>query len=376
MNKFLLLFTCVILSTGFSQSTKYGWLSKNSWSVGFGGTYPRYISTQLGVLEEKEGNNYGGFLSLQKNFSEHIGLRFLANLLHLEGYAGQTLITNNVISGNFDLLYYLIPCEPITPYFAAGLAFVSFSIENSPTAANNDSFIDYQVNLIFGGEWRLSEFLKLKTELSYNTPANGRFDGLHGEGNGLLGGRFDSYGTFNVGLLYYFAFGEKSNLCRMYEGIVDYVDYNRIEEIIKRYQVDPADIDYNRIEQMVKKHSPVSAAEKDEGEFALVGINFDFNKTEISAESLPVLYKIAEILLTHPGLKIEIQGHTDDIGTEINNQKVSLERAEVVKNFLVSKGVNENRITAVGFGETKPAVSNDNEKNRMLNRRIEFRIIK
>ena len=80
--------------------------------------------------------------------------------------------------------------------------------------------------------------------------------------------------------------------------------------------------------------------------------------------------------MKNPDVKVEIQGHTDNIGSDNYNQKLSSLRAETVKNFLIAKGVAANRLTTVGFGKTKMIMDNKTEQGRGLNRRIELKIIK
>src|SRR5690606_18439734 len=182
-------------------------------------------------------------------------MRLKTSYLHLEGKAGNT-VTNNLILGDLDLLYYFIPCEPISPYAGAGLGLFYNTIENSPTTALNKSNLDYQLNFNFGAEWRISEKWNLKTELGYHTAASSKFDGTYGTQNGgVLGGITDAYMTFDLGVQYFFSKGEKSNLCDMYDGVNAQIDYDKIEEIVKRYAVtQPAEVDYDRIEDIVKKH--------------------------------------------------------------------------------------------------------------------------
>ena len=71
-------------------------------------------------------------------------------------------------------------------------------------------------------------------------------------------------------------------------------------------------------------------------------------------------------------LKIQINGHTDDVGTDIDNQKLSEQRAKSVMNALIARGINPIRISYIGYGESKPITSNDTEEGRSTNRRTEF----
>jgi len=102
---------------------------------------------------------------------------------------------------------------------------------------------------------------------------------------------------------------------------------------------------------------------------------FDFAKYDLLPYSIPELQRIATIIKTN-NLKVEIDGHTDNIGDEKTNQILSEKRANSVKEFLVNEGCDVSLLTIVGFGETKPVASNENEAGRAKNRRVEFKFIK
>jgi outer membrane protein OmpA-like peptidoglycan-associated protein len=105
-------------------------------------------------------------------------------------------------------------------------------------------------------------------------------------------------------------------------------------------------------------------------------LNFEFGKAEIKKESFPYLDKLADTMNKAKNWKLEIQGHTDDKGSEDFNMKLSQNRADAVRNYLITKGVLLDSITAKGFGESQPLVPNDSEANREKNRRVEFKITK
>jgi len=101
--------------------------------------------------------------------------------------------------------------------------------------------------------------------------------------------------------------------------------------------------------------------------------NFDFNKAVVKKIYYPQIAKIARILKDNPQMKIEIAGHTDDIGSDEYNLKLSQKRAEAVKEILVKKyGIDPSRIIARGYGEKYPLVPNTSSTNRALNRRVEI----
>lgn len=112
---------------------------------------------------------------------------------------------------------------------------------------------------------------------------------------------------------------------------------------------------------------------------AIVRLNtilFDFAKAELKPEAFPELERVVELMRARPAMVIEVGGHTDNIGSDEFNQNLSEQRANAVLKFIVSKGIDKGRVTAVGYGEKKPRVSNDDEESgRELNRRVEFRII-
>jgi outer membrane protein OmpA-like peptidoglycan-associated protein len=99
---------------------------------------------------------------------------------------------------------------------------------------------------------------------------------------------------------------------------------------------------------------------------------FDSNSDVLKKESFIELNKLVVLLNKNPQRKIEVGGHTDDVGDDAMNLALSQKRADAVKRYLVSAGVVENRVTAKGYGETQPTVPNDSDANRAKNRRTDF----
>jgi outer membrane protein OmpA-like peptidoglycan-associated protein len=106
-------------------------------------------------------------------------------------------------------------------------------------------------------------------------------------------------------------------------------------------------------------------------------IFFDFAKAILKPEAFPELERVVKMMNERPDMKVEIAGHTDNIGTDETNQMLSEKRAHAVLKFITSKGIDASRITSVGYGEKMPLVSNDDEKDgREINRRVEIKIVK
>lgn len=115
---------------------------------------------------------------------------------------------------------------------------------------------------------------------------------------------------------------------------------------------------------------------------AIKGITFDTNKDTIRSSSRPTLDNAVKVLKDFPDIRIEVSGHTDDVGEVADNQDLSRRRAESVKKYLVDAGIDASRIETVGFGEDKPVEaieekdsSSVKKKKRSNNRRIEFKIL-
>jgi outer membrane protein OmpA-like peptidoglycan-associated protein len=105
-------------------------------------------------------------------------------------------------------------------------------------------------------------------------------------------------------------------------------------------------------------------------------VSFRTNEAEILPESFFILDEVAHILLTNPQItKVLVEGHTDNTGTDRINQKLSQDRAESVKAYLVQAGVSSDRLNAEGFGATKPLVPNITARNKARNRRVVFTIV-
>jgi outer membrane protein OmpA-like peptidoglycan-associated protein len=99
---------------------------------------------------------------------------------------------------------------------------------------------------------------------------------------------------------------------------------------------------------------------------------FDTGRYTLKPGAREKLAKISGILLAHPGLKIEIEGHTDSVGGDEYNQRLSEQRAASVRDYLTSQGISPAIVSALGFGEERPVASNDNAAGRQRNRRVEL----
>ena len=360
MKKILIMLTMVItLGNSVSQAQT----STKSWALGLGVSNPRYLSVNIDAIN----SSLGTYLSIQRNFSEHIGLRLKGAYSHLEGQwytasFNRITETTNLISGDLDLQYYLVPCEPVSPYIFAGAGGNYKNITNSQTGSPHK--FGNQFNVGAGVEFKVFPSWSLVTEFGYHVTNNSELEGTVVPNE--LNGR-DSYLTISAGLNFVFGKGDLSKQCEPCQ----------VEAPVAKDMTD-----YNKIETMIIKHLPkesivdryIMSISNDR--LVLVGVNFAFDKSDLLPESYQVLDKAVILLSDKPEVKVEIEGYTDYIGTGIYNQELSVERAETVKTYLISKGIGSDRLSTVGYGKNNPVEDNATEEGRAMNRRIVFKIIK
>jgi OOP family OmpA-OmpF porin len=104
-------------------------------------------------------------------------------------------------------------------------------------------------------------------------------------------------------------------------------------------------------------------------------VKFSTGNAYIEPVSYELLDSVVQVLNDAPSMRLRIEGHTDALGGDDVNLRLSRERAEAVRAYLMSKGVSEARVEASGFGEVRPIDTNRTEKGRALNRRVEFHIL-
>lgn len=109
--------------------------------------------------------------------------------------------------------------------------------------------------------------------------------------------------------------------------------------------------------------------------FVLENVEFDFGKATLRPQSYPVLDDLVEWLHRKPDDKIEIGGHTDNVGSDAKNKILSMERANSVVSYLIAKGITSDRVVAKGYGAEEPIEENDTDAGRQKNRRTEVKVL-
>ena len=155
-------------------------------------------------------------------------------------------------------------------------------------------------------------------------------------------------------------------------------------EEINKYRTDPLNVDtdggtvddFTEVERGTDPLDPADDVIKIDVPIVLEGITFETGKSDITPESAIVLQGAIKTLTTYADIIVEISGHTDNVGSNASNQKLSQRRADSVRFWLISQGVNPDRIIAKGYGEEYPRVPNDSREHKRMNRRIEFKRIR
>ena len=137
-------------------------------------------------------------------------------------------------------------------------------------------------------------------------------------------------------------------------------------------------VEVEKMKQEIEmSESGMKKALDESGRVAIYGINFDTGKSTIKPDSAQVLGEIGKLLNNNQGLKLSVEGHTDNAGDKASNQKLSEARAASVKDYLVKNfKVAPARLAAKGFGESKPVMDNSTEEGKAKNRRVELAKIK
>ena len=354
----------VIIIFFISSVSAQAQVSKDAWIFGLGASMPKVALSW---------DNIGGYLSIQRNFTEHTGLRLTGNYNNLTrefGLNDESVTKTIALWGSLDMVYYFTPCNSFSPFAMVSLGLNYFTHDNPQQEPKpNESDIVMQFGVGVGMEIYLSDDWKLKPEIDFYTPATDYYDGRYGSnGGGVFGTSYDAVVKGDMGIQWYFSRGDESKICQLYDGIEqkDNFKYNEFEKML----------DSNIPKEIVTEKIVLKPASKDNSKMLLMGVNFEFNSSRLTQESYPVLYNVLQKLKKFPELKIEIDGHCDSIGTVEVNQRISLERANVVKDYMVERGIEESRIKTVGYGFTRPIADNSTPEGRAMNRRREFRIVK
>jgi len=306
------------------------------------------------------------------------------NLFYVDGIGYIYDIVDDWTDMNYDLLlgWEFKPYERVNPYFMTGLGFVSygFTATDSYTGLNVDVSSDgnaMKIPLILGCDFKVAKNVAISPYVkvtAYMDEMN--IEIADYEGSVYTGSHLEDLnewrGTFHLGVNLAFPIFVDRPKDTDGDGVWD--DFDMCPG------TPPGTIVNERgCPRRERKPMPEIDVERDfadKGVFITNEIFFEFNSDEITPDSYSLIDKIGKVLEKHPAWVIEVAGHTDSIGTESYNKKLSERRAKAVKNYLVANFtiVPEN-LSAQGYGESMPIADNGTSEGRAQNRRVEFKKI-
>lgn len=285
----------------------------------------------------------------------------------------------------------------------------------------DDGEFDLDINVMLaleaGMKWRLSNKLSLYTGLfvdyglvdvrkedasldllQYNVNERSVFSGYtfnnvldsrHTEKvNGETRAFTDKVNTISAGIKVQLAFGvgslinkpvKKSEVVTSSSKPEKHLTAGEVDEIVARntqYLIDAQKGEFKDIKDILNKFFIKEAKEEKEGYRLKTVIGFDLDKTTILPSMHSVLNENLATLKENPGIYVNLIGNTDDIGNQSYNYNLGLKRANAVRDWLISQGINGNRLNVSSNGDQNPAIPNVDDANRQYNRRVEFIIQK
>jgi len=320
--------------------TAYSQTSEKPWAAGLGLHWASFGSVDKPLKNQfKDMDFMGGPIeaSLSRYISKYANIQLTAGILSLkEGKKDNYNISSKNywyfdVDAQIKFLGGVIEEDArVTPYFYFGLGQQRLNKEN-----------DLKTQLGLGVDVNVVKSLAFYARMDYVVPS---------DGNGY------TYYHPHVGLKYRFNCSKNKDKDSDGDGIPDKNDKCPTVKGTAENQGCPE----------------ITQAEKDQIQLIARAIYFDSGKDVIKAESQAKLDELLPILSKYPALKIRIEGHTDNVGDDANNLKLSQARVDAVKKYLVNKGVASGRMTAIGYGETKPIADNNTEEGKAKNRRVEL----
>jgi outer membrane protein OmpA-like peptidoglycan-associated protein len=302
---------------------------------------------------------------------------------------------------DFRLLFTPFSLANLNPYLYLGIG------ASKKLNTSNSDFLPI-VPLGAGIQTRISNGILLAVNGGYNLSLSDKLDGIarsNTDMNALTNGKNDGYFGFSLGLAFTIAGGydeaaelkakalAEENARRLeaeenarhakqltdaealrVKGLND-AEALRVKGLADaeaRRMKDLSDAEARRLADLNSRPKDTVLILEKGKTVVLKGVNFEFNKATLTDDSAPILQKAYNALIANADVKIVITGHTDNVGSKQYNQKLSLKRAQSVRNWLVKKGIASNRMRTVGRGFSEPVASNDTEEGRAENRRMEF----
>lgn len=421
-----------LFAQGMSSDTtkRFDKKSFRTWSIGLNGGMlthftPFNNSSNGDFRTPEETWGYGGYIKKQILPSFGIQADFLAG--KVRGYQANSLpsptvaqnnssFTTNIeyagsLSGNFTIANMSLNHKrsALSPYFTAGAGYMSYSPNVQGVAGSEGGYYRQNFFVPVGAGLKFGLSKTINIDLGYNvyfmkTPT---FDGVRGANN-------DRFSYAHAGLEFSLG-GKKSSQLANYSPIAALREESAAESAELKNMLAMSEANRMRGEQMIKDQyakdlgdddadgvankfdkcpgTPAGTAVDGSGcalpvnkpdvkvyvteedkkvvRDAISNLEFDLGKATIRDRSFPSLDRVANLLVTK-NFSLKLAGHTDNTGSAALNLALSKDRAEAIRQYLVTKGANASRIEATGYGSTQPIATNKTAAGRQKNRRVEF----
>jgi OOP family OmpA-OmpF porin len=297
-------------------------------------------------------------LRLGYNFTKYLGLEGFVNYGKAEVNTWSPKLNTEVTSYGLEGIFHLMPNSRLVPFLAVGVGGIHYSYSDMDTTDDkNDKWI---ADVGYGVKWFLSDNFALRADVRYVVP----FDDQH---NNML-----------VSLGLNFSFGGAKKAVAAPVSAAESV----VEEVKPQAAAAPEVVEEAKpavaaapvvVEEVVKPQPKTQVREEvDEKGRATLEVLFDFDKATIKKNYSKDIDHMVDVMKEHSDLNLTIEGHTDNVGKAAYNKKLSQQRADAVKNYMVKKGgVDAGRLKSIGYGQEKPVASNKTKAGRAKNRRVE-----
>jgi OOP family OmpA-OmpF porin len=407
IKKMLLCSVMVLMLLGFTQSGICG-AAKGEFLVSpmIGGHWfegnqdPFDLNTEL-----DHGWTFG--LGLGYLLTDQVGAELFVNKTDTE--AGLADVDVDVYPVHLDCFYNLTNKTAFVPYVAAGLGTITFDGENVGTdtdfmvnygggikyyvtdkvALRGDvrhliSFDDTQNNLLytvglafsFGGK-KEAAVVQEEAVVDQDSDGDGVMDASDRCPGTPSGTKVDAKGCALAAVVPAAVIPAAVELDSDGDGVVDSKDAcpNTKKGVTVDEKGCPVDTDKDGVTDDLDQcpGTPVDANVDARGCWVIKDLRFNTGKTDILASSIKNVDAVADVMVKNPDMRLEVQGHTDNVGKAKYNKTLSEKRAQAVMDYLISKGISKNRMVAKGYGMDVPAADNGTEEGRAANRRVELK---
>ncbi len=292
--------------------------------------------------------------------STQIGLSYTT----LQGGTGYKKTKTLAVDARF--LYRVVKLEQMLPF-----AYLGVGVAKNMHVSDSDFMPLIPVGI--GIQTPFGEQLIFQLSGGYNLVLSDALDGVNRTDSNLnrfTNGKHDGFFEIMIGL----SFGNPKTRkpVKSVETVIVPPRTVIVEKEVVKKKDDPA-LSKKDIEQLVA--DSVRDALKERGKkIVLHGITFETNKAQIRPESSTILEIVRESMAANPDVTVIITGHTDSVGSEADNRRLSQERAQAVKDWLVENNISGPRMKVIGKGETEPTATNETSEGRAKNRRVEFMV--